>query len=531
MAASTFDSSFWRDFRWRCPVENCSGAKSYWRHPGSNQCEYSNEKPQNGYRVEINNTGELRCDGCKAAKPINEWVFKCPSHGNTYQKPHLQSSKKIEDWSARGTSCSLSNMTKMKDWSVKEVIEWVKKVDLPGIDSLCEKIEKNRLNGSAILSAKEAKDFGDFGISRITAERLFEEVKKYKTRQTASAAGNSSGSNAEFRCIANSGASQKYIFVTKTMTVATLKSLVCAAFNITGTQATITGTGKTLSDDNKTLEQCQITRPTVFSLITRNPGGAQDVIGAKDENRIRQLNTNDSSITLTSEKDCITLDDDPLEKRAKMKCGHAVGAQTMYEYMKSVLSKDLYTHKITCPVPNCRMEWDLELVSKVADLSDEEYLNYQVIIDQRHSKHQGYKICPTCGSKGERQENLTIFRIRCGACKGPDFCWACEKVWKNGGLQICGNPECPVADIQAVLTNCELVIASGSQLQIPKIRACPKCLTFVEHTSGCKHMSCKGCGWNFCFSCLQTEKEKGTGSWVCGTYVDKCTVAERQKLS
>jgi len=253
-----------------------------------------------------------------------------------------------------------------------------------------------------------------------------------------------------------------------------------------------------------TLEKFGITRTTIFRTIHSFNGGAQ----VEDEKRIRRLNPKDPSIVITKDKDCITLDDDMLGNRAKMSCGHSISAQTMHEYVKRVLRKNQYTHTINCPVPTCGKEWDLELVSKVADWSDQEYLNVQSIIDQRHCKNKAYKTCPSCRNKGQRAEDLAIFRARCTACKGPDFCWACDKIWKNSGLQICGNDGCPILDIQELLDKCETVEATGSKLQIPKIRACPKCLTFMEHLPGCKHILCKGCGWKFCFSCLKTESKK-----------------------
>jgi len=222
----------------------------------------------------------------------------------------------------------------------------------------------------------------------------------------------------------------------------------------------------------------------------------------------------------------VTLEDDN-RPRAEMPCGHAIGAQSMYQYIKWRLSKDLTTNSICCP--ECEKQWDWNLVAQVADLSLSENLRYQQIMADRIMKRSGIKKCPKCQMLGQASESLNIFRAECASCK-TNYCWACEKVWKKGGLQICGNENCPVLEIQLVLDNCEKVTAEYSGLEMPKIRACPRCLTFVEHNTGCKHMLCKGCKWHFCFSCLKVEEEKGTGKWSCGKFSDKCTVAAVQKL-
>ena len=84
-------------------------------------------------------------------------------------------------------------------------------------------------------------------------------------------------------------------------------------------------------------------------------------------------------------------------------------------------------------------------------------------------------------------------------------------------------------------------------VQVPTIRACPKCfcvcwfiyflleshqntifIQFIKHSDKCKHMKCPECDAEFCFACLQTKKPDG--KWPCGQYYNQCPVKGRQQL-
>ncbi|ETO13259.1 hypothetical protein RFI_24115 [Reticulomyxa filosa] len=199
------------------------------------------------------------------------------------------------------------------------------------------------------------------------------------------------------------------------MTIEQVKSKAIKIMGLPNATVSLSAKGKILSNDNVRL--CKF----FFFLTSGCLHIALDTVvffflplfafSRKHWRKLRLLVRQFLCHYINNTKDCITEDDDSNEKRAKMPCGHAIGAATMYNYLQFVLDKNLYTHQITCPVLKCQREWDLELVSKVADLSDDEYLYYQGIINQRFSQNEGHKTCPTCGSKGERGENLTIFSL------------------------------------------------------------------------------------------------------------------------
>eukprot|EP01084_Bolivina_argentea_P304953 526755_1 len=73
--------SVWEPLHVACP--SCSSNHiGYWYHPGGDKCYFTENKPKEGYVVQykIGSVVEVRCDGCKSAKNIVNWQFKCQNH-------------------------------------------------------------------------------------------------------------------------------------------------------------------------------------------------------------------------------------------------------------------------------------------------------------------------------------------------------------------------------------------------------------------------------------------------------------------
>jgi len=244
--------------------------------------------------------------------------------------------------------------------------------------------------------------------------------------------------------------------------------------------------------------------------------------------KLRKVDIHNISLTITNLPDCISTEDGEDEPRALMPCGHAFTAITMYTYLLHCFAEDFLHSEFVCPVPKCQkiMEWSL--VSMVADLTDEEFEKYSNLIGENQLKKGIIKVCPHCKAVIDKPKQINISRVHCQSCENVDFCYSCLKIWKSSGLQICGNEDCQTWTINENIINCgDLTIKEWNNQIVPKMRACPKCLSIIAYDTACKHMTCavKECRYEFCFSCLE--------KWPCKNGVGNgaiCQPAQRQQL-
>jgi len=253
------------------------------------------------------------------------------------------------------------------------------------------------------------------------------------------------------------------------------------------------------------------------------------LLGGEDEYE-KEL---DELAQLTDEPDMITWDDDPLGKRAKMPCGHAIGPESLTAYCRSLLTAGKF--QFLCPyVDNnngtrCNKEWSYIEVRRYGVLSKEEQKEFETKISENYlRKAMGIQECPGCGSLCERL-NKKDKRLICRICtkdKGRrfDFCWNCLHEWKTSGTEKCGNEECSGEDPRLRILR-EATMKDVVGVQTPSTRCCPMCGMLIEHLAKCKHMVCP-CGTQFCFICL--KKRSAGNKWVCGTFNTKCEPADRQ---
>ena len=240
----------------------------------------------------------------------------------------------------------------------------------------------------------------------------------------------------------------------------------------------------------------------------------------------------DDLITRSDEPDMITWDDDPNNERAKMPCGHAITAESLTAYCRSLLTAGKF--QFLCPFVKddfrCNKEWTYIEVRRFGVLSKEEQKEFETKISENYlRKSMGIQECPGCHSLCERKDKKDK-RLICRICtedkgKRYEFCWVCLHEWKLSGTDKCGNEECDGEDPR-LRTLRETPTKGVVGVITPSTRACPSCGSLITHIEACKHMVCL-CGTNFCFICLKT-RDGPNGSWSCGTFNSKCDPAPRQ---
>eukprot|EP00483_Globobulimina_turgida_P001936 UN01938 len=202
-----------------------------------------------------------------------------------------------------------------------------------------------------------------------------------------------------------------------------------------------------------------------------------------------------------------------------------MAAETMFNYIVQCIEKNIKSVTVPCPI--CKMVLDWDKCTQIADMSGKEYAQWTRVIEKRLEGET--KTCPNCKAGCQRKQGVIIFRMSCSACKGPDWCWNCLQRWKGGGLIYCSNANCQlIRDVNQSLREAPLITPGYlKNVKIPKTRACPMCLTFMEHIDKCKHMTCVGCTGKFCFVCLG-KFDKSTGKWPCSQYDFECKAAPVQ---
>ena len=274
--------------------------------------------------------------------------------------------------------------------------------------------------------------------------------------------------------------------------------------------------------DGKTLADYNLRNGANIFMVMRLPGGG----GSESRRKI------DPSIPRSSEDCMITMENTKENKIVvlKMPCGHSISPDGLMDYAWSEVSTNRKT-EIKCPL--CAREWEFNTIRRYGGATDIELDQLELGISMNFCMQSGdINQCPTCQSYCTRQ-NPSVNSVLCYACSrngksNAYFCWYCLHEWKTPlSSATCGNANCTDAEKLAKLRYCGTVRVDFLNIEIPKLRACPKCGSLIELSRGCKHMTCKACQTEFCFVCL---RRRTNGCWSCGSYGTTCVVAPRQKV-
>ncbi|OWF38824.1 E3 ubiquitin-protein ligase dbl4-like [Mizuhopecten yessoensis] len=232
------------------------------------------------------------------------------------------------------------------------------------------------------------------------------------------------------------------------------------------------------------------------------------------------------------------------DQRTVMSCGHGIAPATLYEYCWNQLQQGDLEFK--CPAMDefrvrgtqttCGAIWTLYELTVKAQLSQDERILFEMKLSKNSLiKMKDVQECPFCRSLAVR-ENVKNDRVRCINCcqtnpENAEFCWQCLRPWLTTNSNYCGNLSCSTASgpkaTQAILTTCVSKVMGDFKRTSPTVRACPSCSVLVEHTSGCKQMTCK-CKHIFCFICLRPWKQKGVSGGC--DYGNNCDPAKCQTI-
>jgi len=163
---------------------------------------------------------------------------------------------------------------------------------------------------------------------------------------------------------------------------------------------------------------------------------------------------------------------------------------------------------VDCPF-TCDKSLNIDALFVVAGLTSNEITEFEVQLGKNAYRDS---ICPNSACESFVYADSIVYnRVQCPKCKNNNtwYCKKCKQSWKSGDSEqyICGNATCSsAAEVVEMLNNCgPTTISLGDEVleKVPKLRLCPACKAFNEHSGGCKRMTCKACKKQYCHSCLK----------------------------
>ncbi|CAG8646386.1 7981_t:CDS:2, partial [Acaulospora morrowiae] len=309
------------------------------------------------------------------------------------------------------------------------------------------------------------------------------------------------------------GKTTTYNDITSETKIKDIKKKVKEKIGIDVNEQRLIFVGKQLEDD-KTAGHYNIVKSSTLHLVVRE-----------------KRHDSKKDVELTTDPDMITLDDDPKNLRAKMPCGHAIGAESLTAYCRSLVSEGKF--QFYCPYidptsnDRCYSEWQYADILRIGLLNDEEREYFETKISENYSfRALGVQECPQCSTFCERidKNRSSVICIICSRKPGAKefaFCWYCLHEVKSKNSYRCDNNLCEGIDPRLVILKNAAKKEIGNISGVPSLRACPKSGTIIEHESRCKHMRCP-CGQEFCL------RNRETGAWPCGAYNSVCNIAPLQ---
>lgn len=165
-------------------------------------------------------------------------------------------------------------------------------------------------------------------------------------------------------------------------------------------------------------------------------------------------------------------------------CDHDVCTQCLRDYLENEISH-ARVHDLRCPYANCGIVLhDDTIRGVVGGVWFDKYLRFKRNLQVANMPNARWCPSPTC-------EHIILYGspskpyLRCDKC-GTEMCFLCGEKWHP-------NTSCE----QATDRNYEQW-ARGKNIQL-----CPQCRRRIEKETGCNHMACASCGYQWCWLCRE----------------------------
>jgi E3 ubiquitin-protein ligase RNF19A len=172
----------------------------------------------------------------------------------------------------------------------------------------------------------------------------------------------------------------------------------------------------------------------------------------------------------------------PSESVISLPCGHMFCVTCIDGYLCLEI-KEARVLQIKCCQVDCEFVFDPEIIASIVSPSQyEKYLTFKR--NKLTELDPDSKWCPNpkCGQVVKR-ENSDSNYMKCADC-GTEICYECNEPWH------------PKVTCEKATDESYEAWARGKNIQ-----KCPNCKRRVEKDSGCNHMTCAVCGYQWCWLC------------------------------
>ncbi|KAK2381400.1 RING/U-box superfamily protein [Trifolium repens] len=179
-------------------------------------------------------------------------------------------------------------------------------------------------------------------------------------------------------------------------------------------------------------------------------------------------------------------------------CGHLFCIDCWNQYIDTNID-DRNCFDLRCPQPSCNAVVDEDMIRQLA--SESRKIKYDRFLIRSYvetNKNRKLKWCPApdCGYAIDfdlpDSSSRLNYDVTC-LCY-HSFCWNC-------GEEAHAPANCETVAKWMGNISSYIVISTNSWI-ITNTKPCPNCKIPIQKNQGCRHMNCKLCKFNFCWSCL-----------------------------
>jgi len=174
----------------------------------------------------------------------------------------------------------------------------------------------------------------------------------------------------------------------------------------------------------------------------------------------------------------------PPERIRDTSCKHNFCQECWSGYLTNKIKDGQVIH-IHCPHPECFREIDAGEIGECVD--NDTMAKYKKFVKNGEvALDKNKRWCPTRDCNSVLAKPATGRKATCGTCN-KSFCWNCNERHHKGSCERKAQSSNAAAFALYKLMN--------------NVKPCPRCHVPIQRASGCNHMTCGTCRYEFCWMC------------------------------